>query len=387
MTDQDKNANTGAPASGAPVESPRSAETPRKRRAWLRIALLLLGPVLVFIVGAYVYMNSGRIAETDNAYVKATAVIISAEVAGQISEVLVRENQPVKRGEVLLRIDDEPYRVAVDRAHSQIEAVSAFLAGLHASYQKALEELELAHTNVAYAERVYEREKSLSERKLGSETDLDRARHELDIAMQQIPIIEQSLAQLRAQLGGGANLSIESHPAFRTVKSMLDNAKLDLGRTIVYAPFDGIATRVPSPGGYVAKGNPVMSVIADHDMWIDANFKETQLTHVEEGQEVVIHIDTYPDMEWRGNVQSISQATGAEFSVIPAQNASGNWVKVAQRIPVRISLEIGSNDPVLRAGMSATVAIDTGYDREPPPFLGFLQALQRQPERNVAARN
>jgi len=247
MTDQEKNANTGAPPSGAPVDSPRPTERPKSRRAWLRISLLLLGPVLVFIVGAYIYMNSGRIAETDNAYVKASAVIIGPEVAGRISDVLVRENQPVKQGEVLFRIDDDPYRVAVDRAHSQIEAVSAFLAGLHASYQKGLEELELAHTNVAYAERVYEREKSLSERKLGSETDLDRARHELDIAMQQIPIIEQSLAQLRAQLGGETGLNIESHAAYRTVKSMLDNAKLDLERTVVYAPFDGIATRVPSP--------------------------------------------------------------------------------------------------------------------------------------------
>jgi membrane fusion protein, multidrug efflux system len=184
------------------------------------------------------------------------------------------------------------------------------------------------------------------------------------------------LAQLRAQLGGEVHEGLEGHPAFRTVKSMLEKAKLDLARTVVRAPFDGVVGRTPLVGHYVAAGAPVISLVAERGMWIEANYKETELTHIQPGQPVVIRIDAYPDSEWYGDVESISPATGAEFSVIPAQNASGNWVKVAQRIPVRIALREAADTPVLRTGMSAIVEIDTGFERRPPRFLGFLQTLR-----------
>jgi membrane fusion protein (multidrug efflux system) len=373
-------------AGQAGAESAGPAVRPRKR-GWVRAVLLLLGPVAVFVVGSYVYMNTGRYVETDNAYIKATMAIISAEIAGQITAVAVRENQHVHKGDVLFEIDDDPYRVGVERAESQLEAVASFINGLQASYQQGLEELALAHTNIAFAERELAREQSLAERGLGSEIDLDEARHELDIARQRVPIIEQGLAQLRAQLGGALSLDVESHAAYRTVRSMLDSARLDLERTVVRAPFSGAASRAPTVGTYVTQGVPVMSLVSDRDIWIDANFKETQLTHVEVGQSVGVRIDTYPEREWRGTVESISQATGAEFSVIPAQNASGNWVKVAQRIPVRIALEVAGDDPPLRAGMSAIVEIDTRFLRDPPRFLGFLQAFRLSGATPVAMRN
>jgi membrane fusion protein (multidrug efflux system) len=334
MSQNEKNQNDGAPASTGPIATTPSVSS-RGRRRWIRASLLLLGPILVIAGGAYVYMNTGRYVETDNAYVKADTVIVSPEVAGRISRVAVRENAHVKAGDVLFEIDDRSYQVAVERAAAQTEAVQAFIAGLRASYQQGLEQLALAHTNAAFTERELTREQSLAERKLGSDADVDRARHEFDVATQQIPIIEQTLAQLRAQLGGDLSLNLDGHAAYRTAKSMLDSAALDLEHTAIRAAFDGVAGRVPMVGRYVAPGAAVMSLVADRDVWIEANYKETELTHVEVGQPVVVHLDTYPDREWRGAVESISQATGSEFSVIPAQNASGNWVKVAQRIPVR----------------------------------------------------
>ena len=358
-----------------PSESMTAGDTgPRSgRRLWVRISMLIFGPAAVLLVGGYIYVNTGRYVETDNAYVKAAMVAVSSQVAGPIARLGVEENVSVKGGDVLLEIDDEPFRVAVERAEAQLETVRAFIQGLQASYQQALEQLKLAHTNVAFSERELARELSLAERELGSEADVDRARHEFDIATQQIPIIEQSLAQLRSQLGGNISGGLEGHAAYRAAKAMLEGARLELEHTFVRAPFAGVASKVPSPGTYAARGAILMGLVSDSIFWLEANFKETQLTNVEVGQPVLVRIDTYPGREWRGEVESISQATGAEFSVIPAQNASGNWVKVAQRITVRITLDVGPNDSPLRSGMSAIVEIDTGFERPAPAIFDFLR--------------
>ena len=353
-----------------------TAAAPRRRR-WLRVTLLVLGPLAVLLVGSYVYMNSGRHVTTDDAYVKASTVAISAQVAGPIAQVRVAENEHVREGDVLFEIDDDTYRVAVDRARAQLETVHSMLLGVAASYQQQVEQLKLARTKAAFNKREYERKQSLLKRHLASESDVDTARNDYEVAEQQIPIIEQALAQLRAQLGGNANLKPEDHSAYRTVRAALESAELDLEHTVVRAPFDGIASKVPEPGAYVTPGSPVMGLVSDKSIWVEANYKETELTHVAPGQSVEIRIDTYPGQTWHGKVQSIAQATGAEFSVIPAQNASGNWVKVTQRIPVRIALDIGAGDPPLRAGMSAVIDIDTRYVRTSPSLLSFLV---RKPE-------
>ena len=410
MSEDDKNRSEAKPGNGAPSEA-RAESAPPRRRRWLRTSLLVLGPLAVLVVGAYIYMNTGRYSETDNAYVKSDMVLVSAEVGGPIKRIAVRENERVQAGDVLFEIDDAPYRVLVKRGESQVEAVQSFVTGLEHSYKQQLEQLELAKIDVAYNEHELERQQGLAARKLGTEADVDSARHDFEVAKQQIPIIEQALAQLRAQIGGqiapelgsqmatlgaqtapelgtqiapelgghgelGGNSFFDGNAAYRTVKSMLEDAKLDLAHTIVRAPFDGIVSHVPTVGHYVAPGSPVMSLVSDHDVWVEANYKETELTHVEPGQPVTIRIDTYPDHEWRGKVESISPATGSEFSVIPAQNASGNWVKVAQRIPVRISVDVRPGDPPLRAGMSAIVEIDTGFERPAPRFLSFLSVLR-----------
>lgn len=383
-----RNPGEGTPADVTADDAVSGRETaPRPRRRRLRRLLLVLGPALVVAIAAFVYMNTGRYVETDNAYVKSDSVIVASEVGGRIKRLAVDENQRVRAGDVLFEIDPEPYIVAVERADSQLAAVESFIESLEASYQQQLEQLDLAKIDVAYYEREYQREIELVSNQASTDADLDEARHDLDVARQQIPIIEQSLEQLRAQIGGQivtgpvgstpiGTAFFDGNAAYRTVKAMLEDAKLDLARTAVYAPFDGVVSQVPTIGHFVAPGGRVMALVADHDLWIEANFKETQLTHVEPGQAVTIRVDAYPDDQWHGEVDSISPATGAQFSVIPAQNASGNWIKVAQRVPVRIHLGAQEGAPLLRAGMSAIVEIDTHFERPAPGFLGFLALLR-----------
>jgi membrane fusion protein (multidrug efflux system) len=284
----------------------------------------------------------------------------------------VRENQRVEAGDVLFTIDDRPFRVALDRGNAQLAAINDFVESTKASYRQSLEQLALARTNAAYEQRELDRLTALAERKLTSDVAVDEQRHERDVANQEIQVTERALDAIRARLGGDLDRPVTEQAAYLAAKSMRDAAELDLEHTVVRAPFSGIASQVPTLGHHVQPGSPIMTIVADRDMWIEANFKETDLTHVAVGQPVDIRLDTYPDRRWRGSVASISQATGAEFSVIPAQNATGNWVKVAQRIPVRIAIEMRGDDPELRAGMSAIVDIDTGHERPAPHWIRAL---------------
>lgn len=368
MTERTNDWSAGETREGTLAGASRSTSGRRIKRV-IRGVLLLLGIGAVVAGGTYVYWTSGRFAETDNAYVKASMVIVSAEVTGALVDVAVHENQKVWAGDILFKIDDGPYRVALKRAEAQEQVVKAMLESQKASFAQKLDELALARTNVEYQSRELKREQALASQNLGSESDVDSAQHDFDVASQQINIIEQSLAQLRIQLGGDPNLSVTDHAGYLAVKAARDAAAIELDRTNARAPIDGIASKVPVKGMHVGPGTPVMSIVSDRDVWIEANYKETDLSHVEAGQRVEIHVDSYPDRDWSGLVESIGQATGAEFSVIPAQNATGNWVKVTQRIPVRIAVDMHEGDPQLRAGMSAVVAIDTGFERKLPSFL------------------
>ncbi len=356
-----------APPAAAP---PRPA--PRKSRRIVRRTLLTLGPVAVLVVGGYFYFMSGRFIDTDNAYIKADLAIVAAQVAGPISNLAVHENQRVKQGDILFTVDDRAFKVTLEQNRAQLAAMNDLVESFRAGYRQTTAQLALARTTATYQQREYERLAELAKRKLISDVAVDDARQKRDVANQDIQVTERALEAARARLGGSPDKPLTDQAAYQAAKSMYDKATLDLEHTIVRAPFDGIASKVPTVGQYVAPGAPIMSIVSDHDMWIEANYKETELTHVTPGQPVDIELDTYPGRTWRGSVESISQATGAEFSVIPAQNATGNWVKVAQRIPVRIAVQTNSNDPELRVGMSAVVTIDTGYERPAPAIVRAL---------------
>jgi membrane fusion protein (multidrug efflux system) len=339
--------------------------SPEKTRRVRRI-LLLAGPLAVALVAGAVWLAGGRIVSTDNAYLQSDKVAVSAEVAGPVSEVLVEQNAPVSAGQVLFRIDERPYRVAVQRAQAVLAKARTDVAATEASYREAGAKLASAKTNVQFAEREFQRQKELAEKRFISQASLDTARKALDLARQQVTAAAQDLQRIAATLGGQPGLPIDQNPSVREAQSALSQAELDLVRTQVRAPFAGLAGLPPKVGQYLNPGAAAMAVVADEHPWVEANFNETDLTYVAPGQRATVKVDTYPGREWHGTVQSVSPATGAQFSILPPQNATGNWVKVVQRIPVRIALEVGPEDPQLIAGMSAEVRIDTQHERTLP---------------------
>lgn len=361
------------------------ASTPRKR--WLRRSLLTAIPAIA-MVGVVLYLIfGGRYISTENAYVRTPLINLSPDVSGRISAVLVRENQAVHRGDALLQIDPAPYRITVRRAQARVRQAQNQIKTLEASYATRQQDLDLARENVRYAGQEYARQQALAKRNLTAQSELDKYRHQLVTAQRQQASIEHDLARIAVSLDGKPGLPLDEHPDVQAAQASLASAKLDLARTNIRAPFDGIASKLPDPGSYARSGAPVMSLVGTGDVWVEANFKETALTRMHPGQSVTIAIDTYPDHDLHGTVVSLARASGSQFSVLPAQNASGNWVKVVQRIPVRIRVDSPLDNVTLRAGMSASVEVDTGYPGgEPSALVSWVRNLiapahadQRQP--------
>jgi membrane fusion protein (multidrug efflux system) len=343
------------------------------RRLLARLLLLIVVPVLALLVVAVVYLHGGRYVSTDNAYVKSDKVPISAQVSGAIAEVLVRENQPVTAGQVLLRLDDAAFRVAVAKAEAGLAQARTDLAALRASYREAEVAIALARTRKAYAEKDEHRKADLAAKDFVATSALDDSRLNADVATQQLAAAQADLARLAEALGGDPNRPIEQHPAYRTALAALAQAKLDLEHAEVRAPVAGVVSKLPKPGQYLQAGGIAMVLVVSGAPWVEANFPEKDLTYVRPDQPVTIRVDTYPGVTWHGAVEGLSPATGAEFSILPAQNATGNWVKIAQRVPVRIRIGSatgvppGRATPALAAGLSTEVTIDTGHRRR---FLG-----------------
>jgi membrane fusion protein (multidrug efflux system) len=335
-------------------------------------AFMWLLPLFVLAVTLFVWLSSGRFISTDNAYVKGDRAQIATALSGIIVEVPVKENEAVSRGQLLFRLDDQSYRLAVARIDAEIETTRAEIRGLRAQWRVKREEIKAALSQQTYAEAEFERQSGLAEKKIASTQKLEEARLALDVARQRISAAEEDLTRIEAALAGDRRIRTDDHPRVKQMVAARDEALLQLRRTIIEAPIDGIVAKRPVPGSYATAGVPVMVVVADTDLWIEANFKETELTRVRPGQKATIHVDTYPDSECTGTVASIAQATGAEFAVLPPQNASGNWVKVVQRIPVRVGVTCRAGDPPLRVGMSTTVEIDTDHSRS---LNGLLASL------------
>lgn len=320
-------------------------------------------PFLVVVIALAVWLSSGRYVETDNAYVKGDRVFLATEISGPIVEVAVHENQQVSRGQLLYKLDDTPYRIQLAKIEAEIETQRAEIRGLRAQWRTKREEIKAARSQEVYAQADFDRQKDLAERKFASAAKFEEARMSLDVARQRIAAAEQDLTRIEAALAGDPKIKVDEHPKVKQLFAARDEALLNLRRTAILAPMSGIVQKVLVPGSYAVMGVPSIAVIADTDLWIEANFKETELVRVRVGQPVTIRVDTYPDMQCTGKVTSFSQVTGSEFAVLPPQNASGNWVKVVQRIPVRTSVVCKEGDPPLRIGMSTIVEIDTGHHR------------------------
>jgi len=332
------------------------------RRAW-RGLLLLVVPAVAGLAVLVVYLLGGRYVETEDAYVKADKIPVSAEVSGAIQEVPVQENQLVPTGQLLFRLNPAPFQVAVAKAQAKLGQVRADVSALKASYREKQAEIALARTKYDFALRDQRRQADLAAKNFISASKLDEARQSAELAAQQIVALEQDLKRIGEALAGGVDTPLERQPAYLAALAELEQAKLDLARTEVRAPLPGTVSKPPKPGQYAAAGATMLALVVSGNLWVEANFTETDLTHVHPGQPASIRIDTYPGAVWTGTVESLSPATGAEFSVIPPQNATGNWVKITQRLPLRIRLDAEPGLPQLRAGLSATVEIDTGHRR------------------------
>lgn len=340
-----------------------SAKSSPPKTTKKRLLLLVAVPLLAALVAMIFYLFGGRFVETDNAYIKADKVPVSSDVAGTVKEVLVRENQPVIAGQVLFRIDPAPFQVAIARAEGKLAQVRSELAALKASYREMQAQITLAQTRYSFALKEQQRQADLLGKGFISSSKFDEARQNTDLAAQQIAALRQNLSRIEESLGGSVGENTEHYPAYRVALAELAQAKIDLAHSEVHASLPGIVSKPPKPGQYISAGNTAMLVVVSGNLWVEANFTETDLTYVHPGQSVTIHVDTYPDTVWKGTVDSLSPASGAEFSVIPAQNATGNWVKIAQRIAVRIKIDNTPELPQLRAGLSTEVEIDTAHHR------------------------
>jgi membrane fusion protein (multidrug efflux system) len=325
--------------------------------------IMWLLPFIAAGIAAFAWLMSGRYVSTDNAYVKGERALIATELSGLITEVGVEENQRVSRGQLLFRLDETPYRLQLAKIEAELETQRSEIRGLRAQWRTKREEIKSARSLLNYAESDFERQTDLAQRKVASTQRLDEARRDLEVARQRIAAAEEDLTRIEAALAGDPKIQVDDHPRVKQMAAAREEALLNLRRTTIDAPLNGIVSKKPVVGNYATTGTTVMAVVADNDLWIEANFKETELTRVRPGQLVTIRVDTYPDVEWKGTVKSIAQATGAEFAVLPPQNATGNWVKVVQRIPVRIEVKPLAGEPPLRMGMSTTVEIDTGHSR------------------------
>ena len=343
------------------------------QRNTLRYLLLFVVPLIAILIALLFYIRGGRFVTTENAYVKAPIIAISADVEGRVLAVNVRNNQPVSAGDVLFKLDAQSSVLAVMEAEAEIELVRAEFEARRAAHQEAVLSVAEASDRVVYLRKEVGRRKNLQQQGLGGGQNYDDARFNLSAARQRVKVLQQRVQQSLAGFNGNPDMPVDEHPSYRRAVAQLKLAKSQLGKTTVLAPANGVVSNVELQAGeYVKSGQAVFSLIDSGGIWVEANLKETQLTHVKEGQSATLSVDAYPDIDWQATVSSIAPATGAQFTLLPPQNATGNWVKVVQRVPVNLQVQATDDAPALRAGMTVSVRIDTGHQRELPAILQGL---------------
>jgi membrane fusion protein (multidrug efflux system) len=346
----------------APVSS---GNTRRTLRRSLRPILMLGGIVIVGIGVAYYWISGGRYVSIDDAYVRAAKVVVATDVSGIVLEVPVHEGQRVAKGDVLLRLDPHQFQIAYNGAKANLNGMVSTLNAMKLDYQRMLRDAQVKSAQVEADQASADRYANLVKGGGVTRADYDTARFQLAANKQALEALKVQAQVQLARLGGDPNVDVTTMADYMQSKARVDEAQRELDHTVIRAGFPGIVTQVESvqPGMYLAAATAAFGLVSTDRVWIEANPKETELTNVRLGNPVQVTVDTYPGRVWKGTVESISPNAGSEFSVLPAQNTSGNWVKVVQRIPVRIKVERDPSDPELRAGMSVTADIDTGHTR------------------------
>jgi membrane fusion protein (multidrug efflux system) len=356
-----------APVAPSPAQAAPAPETApkRRRRGPSRFVLLVALPALAVAGGFYWWLSSGRFVSTDNAYIGADKVLITPQVAGAIIHVDVVEGQHVKTGDKLFEIDPAPYHDAVSLAEGRLEAAKADYRNQQLTYKANQDQITLSQDAVRLRQADYDRKTQLVKQNFATQVDVMNSNAALVQAQQILALVQQLQTAAALKLGGDPNAPLEKYPSYIQAKAQLDEAERNLRNADVLAPIDGVATQVPQIqlGRVVSAGMPIFSVVSDHNLWVDANPKESDLTYVRSGLPVSISVDTFPGRVWCGKVGAIAPATGAQFAILPPQNANGNWVKVVQRIPLRVEFCSDQDTSDLRAGMSTIVDIDTGRKR------------------------
>jgi membrane fusion protein, multidrug efflux system len=373
-------------ASGKP--SKKLAAEPRRRllaglRRYRRFLLMVVLPMAAAIGGIAFYVHGGRYVGTDDAYVGARKVLVTPDISGKIDKVVVKEGQIVKQGDVLFEIDPVPFRLAVDEAKAQLAQARTTFDNLVANVKIYGQMLDLAQQGIDLKQRDVERKQALVKNNFGSQLDLDNASNALVTAGAQAQFVRQQLSNAKTQLLGKPDLPLEEFPPYVQAKAKLDDAERNLDHTVLRAPMGGVATQVDQIqlGRFVAAGTPVFSIVDISRPWIDANPKESDLTYVTVGQPVTLEVDAFPNHVFRGKIGSLSPGTGAQFAILPPQNATGNFVKVVQRVPVRIYFdETDKYVKKLKAGMSVYATIDTGHQRSLAGLLGLSATANQDKE-------
>ncbi len=364
-----------APVADAPAAK-KSGRFSRARRKRLRMILLVAIPAAAALIGLALYLSGGRYITTDNAYVGAQKVLITPDISDKIIHVAVVEGQYVKPGDELFTLDPIPFHLALEQAQAKLASMRTDYNKLTSNYKSLSTLADLAAKNVELKQRDVDRKSKLLSTQAGSQADVDTSAGTLVTAQLQAQFTAQQRDDTLNQLLGEPNLPIEKFPPYAQAKAALDQAQRDFDHTVVRAPISGIATQVDNiqVGRFVPAGTPILSVIDDRTPWVDANPKETDITFLRVGQQATLDVDSFPDHIFKGTVVAVSPGTGSQFSILPPQNATGNWVKVVQRVPVRIAFDKDEDTKLLRSGMSVVVDIDTGHSRLP-----FLSAAAKAP--------